>query len=410
MTGVATASFEVLTPLAGSMSSQLESYTKFATGFILMWGGSTVDVSYSNPFHHSTEDSPFNITKALPFDEGDILRISGMEEVEAVYRIAVMSAAYIPTKEQQQKMREKYEWYEWPENETSKVLWNTGLVGVEASAAQVGPLPYANVEEGLFLQPGETDVVVVSNLIEKDWGFTVGNELPLIIQNETRRLKVVGVYSGLLPTAMDPGYTAVMDLRELFRLLDVTPSERRYNALLIKLGEISLAQSIVRSLREEYPQAQVHYQYSLAKTTIELVSSTLTAYNLTRNLLLVVSATIIVLIRLIDLLRHRRELGLYVAIGWRERDILQYMLWQSALIGLIGAAVGTLLAVASGGYLSDVLISERLKSTLMISLQVPDPTLLSFALLIALALSTLTFGVGYLYIRSLTPFRILEGA
>lgn len=401
--GVATASFEVLSPIADSMSNQLESYTKFATGFIIMHGGATVSVSYFNPFHYSPEDLPgdfpYNITKALPFNEEEIANISIMEGVEVVYRIAIMSAAYIPTKEQQEKMGN-------PENST--VIWDTGLVGVEAEAALAGLLPYANVEKGRFLRPRESDAVVVSNLLEKDWGFTVGDEIPLIILNEERRFKIIGIYSGLLPTAMDPGFTAVMDLDELFRLLNVDPSDGRYNALLIKVGEPSLAQSIVNALREEYPMAQVHYQFAFAETSIELLSSTVNTYDLILNLFLVVSAAIIILIRLIDLLRHRRELGLYMGVGWRERDILSYMLWQSAIIGLIGATVGILLTVAVGGYLSEALVPERLKYTFPISMQVPDPAFLPFAWLIALVLSMLTFTAGYLYIRRLTPLKALE--
>ncbi len=408
MIGVATASFEVLTPIADSMSNQLESYTKFATGFIMMWGGATVGVDVSNPFYHYPED--FNITKALPFNEEDIANISSREGVEVVYRIAIMSTTHIPTKEQQEKTLEEYRSRGILENlpENATVMWGAGLVGVEAEAARVGLLPYANVEKGRFLQPRESDAVVVSNLLERDWGFTVDDEIPLRILNEEHMFKIVGVYSGLLPTAMDPGFTAVMDLDELFRLLDVDPSDRRYNTLLIKVEEPSLAQSIVNALREEYPMAQVHYQFAFAETSIELLSSTVNTYDLIRNLLLVVSAATIILIRLIDLLRHRRELGLYMGIGWRERDILSYMLWQSAIIGLLGATVGILLTMATGGYLSEALVPERLKYTFTIPSQVPDPAFLLFAPLIALVLSTLTFTVGYLYIRRLTPLKALE--
>jgi len=414
MIGVATASFEVLTPIAGSMSSQLESYTKFATGFVTMWGGSTVGVSYFNPFHPQDFPGhyPLNITKALPFNEDNIVKISSMEGVKAVYRVVIMSAAYIPPEEEQERLLEERRkmFPNLPISDNLTLMVDMGLVGVEAEAAQAGPLPYANIEKGRFLRARETDTVVVSNLIEKNWGFTVGEEIPLIILKEERKLKIVGVYSGLLPTAMDPGDTVVMDLDALFRLLDVAPSEGRYNALLIGLREPSLAQSIVGALRRGYPQAQVHYQYGLAKTSIELLSSTANTYDLTRNLLLVVSATMIVLVRLIDLLRHRRELGLYVAIGWRERDLLKYMLWQSVIIGLMGATVGILFTVAMGGYLSEALIPERLKYTLIIPRQVPDPHLLPFALLIALALSTLTFAAGYLHFRRLTPLKMLEEA
>jgi len=409
MIGVATASFEVLAPIADSMSNQLESYTKFATGFVTMWGGGTVGVDFWNPFHFSPEDIPgstFNITKSLPFDEKDIANMSSMEGVETVYRTAIMAAAYTPTKEQREKMHERFPDIERREDATG--TWDTCLVCVEAEAALAGLLPYANVEKGRFLRPGETDAVVVSTILEKEWGFTVGDEIPLIIWNDEHRFKIVGVYSGLLPTAMDFGFTAVMELDELFTFLDVDPSDGRFNALFIKVGEPSLAQPIVKALREEYPTAQVHYEFAFIETSMELLSSTLNTYDLIRNLLLLVSAATIILIRLIDLLRHRRELGLYMGIGWRERDILSYMLWQSAIIGLIGATVGILLTVATGGYLSEALVPERLKYMFSISTQVPDPAFLPLAPLIALVLSTLTFAAGYLYIRRLTPLKALE--
>jgi ABC-type antimicrobial peptide transport system permease subunit len=391
----------------------VESYAKFSTGFIELWGGRTVGVDISNPFYPETfpEGSHFNITESLPFGKNDLLDISNMKGVESVFRIVVLSTSYALTEDQLQKLREKYSlgiFPEFSENVTSIVL-GIDLVGVEAYAAQIGSLSYANIEKGRFLQPEDANAAVIRSLIEEDLGFTVDGQIPLRILNQERNFRIVGVFSGPPSTIMETGYTVAIDLDELFSLLGATPEQERYNVLLVKVKELSDAETIISELRKEYPKAQVYYRYSLAKTSIDLMSSAASTYSFSRNLLLVTSAVMVVLIRLLDLLRNRQELGLYMAVGWKNGYIVKYMLWNSIIIGLIGTTVGILFSVATGEYFLKILVPKSSENMLAIHLTVLDPVLLLQAFLVVLTLSALSFVAGYLYYQRLTIARVLEG-
>ena len=57
---------------------------------------------------------------------------------------------------------------------------------------------------------------------------------------------------------------------------------------------------------------------------------------------------LIVILRLIEFSRNRRDLGLLIALGWKEKEILKYQLIGSLTVGLLGAASEVAMSYAMG--------------------------------------------------------------
>lgn len=67
---------------------------------------------------------------------------------------------------------------------------------------------------------------------------------------------------------------------------------------------------------------------------------------------LIASVFGIINVMTISILERRKEIGVYKAMGARDRDIFTIFLTESALLGLLGWLLGTLLALASGWLIS----------------------------------------------------------
>jgi len=382
--GTATSSFEILLSLTDSLTRQQQSYTKYNIGFIIMYGGKPAIIDDTDPFKKSTNA----VVQNYPFNNTIASKISNKDGIEAVYRVTVVKVPHQLSEE--------------------KVY--LGLVGVETEAAGAAVLPYANMWKGRFLSPNNDDCAVISNKLEEESGFTLNDHISLKIHNETETFSIIGVFGGLLPEELDPGKTIVIDLDRFWEIMNASSREHRYSALLVKVADPELGQNVTRQLREEYGRKEIYvvYQYTLARYTLELMSTTVSLYRITNILMLVASSAIIMLIRLVDLMKRKNELGLLTAIGWRERDVTMYLLLQSLLLGLIGSALGLMMAVGIGPLISKSLIPTELAFRAEIKLEVPSPAYLPYGVLVAITLSALAFTWGYLYYRRLTPLKMLE--
>lgn len=396
--GLSISTYEIVAPLTNSISDQLDSYSRYASGFVIVWGGGSFDISYGLNFSslHSIEQTPF--------DEGDISDIYEIEGVKAIYRTLITSTNYQLTEEQQRRLREEFPYHI---GNATNILLDVALIGIELESTRAGLLPYSNIERGRFLEETDRGMVVVSNLLEKDFGFTIETEVSVPILGVEHSFRVVGIYSGLLPSGLDPGDTMIMSLDELLGYLMIPSSESRYNVLLVGIDDPSHAMRIVDVLRANYPGVQAHYEYARAQSYLELLNKNLRTSVLIQNTLQIVLAAIIVLVRVVDLSRNRMEFGIYTAVGWRENDLIFFLLCQSVIMSILGSAVGVVLVFSVGKIMLRAFGPLAVGQT-SISYNIPDYQLLLHAPIIAIALSTITFLIGYLWFRRLTPLMLLE--
>jgi len=356
---------------------------KYNAGFIIMYGGHPITVGQLTP-----SVNPFEAAEhSYPLNEAIVSEVTQVDGVEAVFRVLVM------------KFR----------HELDGESVDLGLVGVETRAAQATILPYANIWKGRFIDPEEVGCAVVSNDLEKELGLTVGDRMSLSVLGSGLDYEIVGVYGRLLGEQLDPGATVVVDLTGLLDALDIS-GEQRYSALLVKVSEPEMGRELGKALRSNYSNEgiEVVFQGTLADYSVNLISTTTAIYRTTNALILLTAAAVIVLIRLIDLVKSRGELGLLTSVGWRERDITTYLLMKSLMLGLMGSVLGLTLAAGFGPYISNALIRRERTFMAEIRVQTLNPVHMAYIPVLAVILSALGFIGGYLYYRRLTPLKMLE--
>jgi len=380
MIATAMATYMALSSVADNMRNRQEAYTKYNAGFIIMYGGTPVGLR-SDLFNSPSLNS-------YPFDDEIISQIESREGVEDVYRVTIVQLPY-----------------QMPNGGHIPI----GLIGVETRAAKAAILPYANMWEGKFLTSADNDSVII-NIGLNNAISQASDEIVLHVLGRNYTLSKIGVYDSLLPEEMDPSESVVVDLDTFWQMIGVPPRLQRYSSLLIQVKDPAWGRKIAEELRNDYSKGDLYiiYQYELAKASVELMRSTAIFYGFIDALMLVVVAAVIVLIRILDLIKRKGEIGLLTAVGWRERDLVFYLFSQSLIIGVVGAALGIVISFVSGPQLSRALIPAELYIMTNVGPEAPAITYLPYALLLTVSFSITAFVGAYLYYRRLTPLKMLE--
>ncbi|OGD48296.1 hypothetical protein A3K78_06535 [Candidatus Bathyarchaeota archaeon RBG_13_52_12] len=372
MIGISTASYVTLSLFTDSLIEEQNAYTKYNLGYITLY--------QDEPMFFG--DKVFTCYSSYPFSDQDAYDILQEEGVETVYKISIVKIPY-----------------------RNGVI---GLIGIESGAEESAMLPYANIQEGSYLNPAYTDEAIVN--IGLATAYVLDDKVSLEIKGSEHTFRIVGVYDSLLPKQMDPEHAVAVDLETYWGLLDTPPSDRRYSSLLISSIEPEQGETLARNLRERYSNKTglyVSYQYALAKYTIDLLHSASNFYNTLNVILLVTAAGSILLVRLIDMLERRKEIGLLTVLGWKERDIVIYMLVQTCLVSFSGFLLGATLLVIGGENVTRLLVSQELSQLAYIRLGSIGEYLLPM-LLLPLSFSTLAFLAAYVFYKRHTPLSMMR--
>lgn len=368
-------SFIILGSMSDELSQTQATITRYNVGFALMYGGSPM---------YLIKDIFTLAPNSYPFSEESVVKVLSIEGVQSVYRVTTVTIPY--------------------QVEGGDTL-SLGLIGVETGAVRDALLPYANMVSGRFLDAEDLNGAVINfGLTGKIRPGTENLTLSTLGRNTT--LRVLGVYDSFLPREMDPQESVLVDQSTFWSM--VNASKHRYSALLVSVKNPADGAGVTSKLMNEFPGASVIYQYKLAEHTVGLLSSTSILYGVISALVVIVAAATVVLLRVLDLVKRRRELGLLMVIGWREESIVGYLFNQSLILGLSGAAVGMGISYTLGLYLIGILTPYELTASEARVSLVLNPSYFLYASLLAIFFSVFAFVITYLFYRRLTPLKMLE--
>jgi ABC-type lipoprotein release transport system permease subunit len=411
--GMNVASYQIVLPVVSGISSKLRDYTEFAAGYIVLGpikANPLVLWYVANPFTKSPDDLLRSWTRggSYPYTDADVENISKIEGVKEVLRECLLGTDLIPNAtvlDYWNKERQKLG------GDPRPHLPQGWLLAVDANVLDVGLVPYFQISEGRFFKPEDANAILVDETTAKELLINAGQEIRVGIAGKNVTHTVIGIYNSF---PLDPGgysrsgwYAIMMDLNHLFSFFPANDTDVRYSSLFVKLDGPGYADSVKDKLEKMYPLSPLSYNKAMTESLTQQLSLTLSTSSLLSNLLLGVSVAGICVVSLIDLMRKRRELGLYTTIGWRDNDILFRLLRRSFTLGFAGSALGLILAFVMGRQIYQALISGQVKFVVNVP-QIPTPELMPYALFLALGLSLLSFTVGYIYYRRITPLKMLE--
>lgn len=371
---ISSSSFIVLGSISDGLGRTQAEYAHYNLGFVIVYDSSPL---------YLTQDLFSYDQIGYPFTEESVDKVLSIDGVQAVYRVTVVLIGY--------------------KLDTGD-YYDLGLIGIDTEASRDAVLPYANMMNGRFLSKEDTGCAVINFKLSELMPTTTNMTLNILGRKTT--LRIIGVYNSLLPQEIDPLRSVLVDQYTFWQM--VNTSRRKYSSILLSVKDPSRVEGVVSKLREEFPGASVIYQYDLAQHTVSLMSSTSILYGTINALVNAVAAATVVLLRVLDLTKRKRELGLLMAVGWSEGSIINYLFIQSLFLGLSGAAIGITASCAAGMYVTSLLTPMELTKTGTSIRLGLNPSYFPYAVSLAISFSIIAFVATYLCYRRLTPLRMLE--
>ena len=216
--------------------------------------------------------------------------------------------------------------------------------GVDACYEFTVTGPFLEVTQGEVLNPdSDMPTIMLGKGLAQQFGTHIGDSLTLLTTTVDGTLngvdaKVVGIFGTGVPE---------MDQRKLYVSLNVAQNliaTRRVSTLSVYLKNTALTMAYVDKLKQRYPQLATRSWDELA-----------TFYHGVRNLydrIFAVMGFVIVIVVLLSIINtigmtvveRTREIGTLAALGALPGELLFNFVIEAAMIGVIGSAIGMLVA------------------------------------------------------------------
>jgi putative ABC transport system permease protein len=227
-------------------------------------------------------------------------------------------------------------------------LGDGGLVGVPVHGWPANALGFNGLKAtaGEKFGPGARKVAMLGKSLAENLKKKPGDDVE--IEGET--FKVAGIFDSF--NVYENG-SAVVPIRDLQELMDQPGQVNEFQIVLDEsaANQPNVNEEVARrieSLKDEAGHklglaAMPTQQYISGST--ELRFSRAMAW-VTSTIALVIGAVGMLNTMIMSVMDRTQEIGVLRAIGWRKSRIVRMILWESLLISLIGAVLGTMAAIA----------------------------------------------------------------
>ncbi len=428
--------FSIIVPLTLSLNQIMKRYSEFSINLIEVEPKASHKTEIYLPSYPVTmnELRAFeNLTlrwykKGLFFTEDDVNRISQIDGVKKVVRVQQFNLCFNLT---------KYGEYlrdlglEPPEGYKPPEIIRTSVFCLEVEKVQ-GVLAYFNnIIEGRFLEPGENGTVVISyaEMIPPELmgGLPFGEgkvpeKVYFIIGNVTYEFSVVGVVVAdpfKVQSIADLSYMRELIIKEFKPLTDHPVFLDFYTRVFVLCESVDDVIPVAKAIRDIYPEAGVYFQAVQSRMIVEILKTFTSTYNFMAISTFVVTVSVALLARVVEVRRKKEEIGLLKALGWRDRDILLMVVSMSVFIGLISGGLSVVVSLVVGYYLRLFLMPDlpRTHPTIQYELEavfevlvrrLPDVRFLVLAPFVGVLISVVGALLMSVYILRLTPADALK--
>jgi putative ABC transport system permease protein len=258
------------------------------------------------------------------------------------------------------------------------------LVGVDlATALKIRAYP---LQEGRFLQPGDSRAVVVAPAVAKAWNAKPGDTVRLPTPQGVRELTLVGILS---PAPTQQILLLLDSAQEFFN------SAGRINTIDLSVSAGTAVDAVKTDLERRLGAT---YKVGTGAGDLSFLSSLqigLVVANMFGVLTLFMAGFLIFNTFRAVVVERRHDLGMLRAVGATRRTIISLILVESALQGVVGTAIGLVL-----GYLFAAAVTTAMSGFLEQFMSVRMTELVITPAVLALAIS---LGIGVTMLAGLLP-------
>ncbi|PPL16142.1 ABC transporter permease, partial [Microterricola pindariensis] len=230
------------------------------------------------------------------------------------------------------------------------------VLGLDPSAAAVGPLSSVTLSDGRTLSTADSDSSVA--VLDADYATTAGLAVGDTIAVGDSSLEVVGIVSSNSADAA----TAANVYIPLAVAQQLSGLDGQLSTVYVQAASSNDIAQVQSELEAALPDATVSTQADLASSvsgSLATASSLVTSLGLWLSVAVLLAAFLLaILFTISGVNRRTREFGTLKAIGWSNRRIVGQVAGESTVQGLIGGAVGVVVGLI--GVLAINLVSPTL--------------------------------------------------
>jgi putative ABC transport system permease protein len=227
-------------------------------------------------------------------------------------------------------------------------------VVIQGFPRDAGPLENVKLIAGRAMGPRDRRVVMLGKVLAQNLDKTVGQSFE-VVPGET--FQVVGIYESF--NVFENG-SMIMALDELQQLMG---REGEVTHFMVRSDQHDQAtlERLRRQIKALAPAIEAMPTRQYVDASVEIRMARSVAW-LTSSIALIVGTIGMINTMLTAVFERTRELAVLRAIGWRKARVVRLILWESVLLGLAGAAVGTVVAIGLTQFLSRLPASGRMVS------------------------------------------------
>lgn len=217
-----------------------------------------------------------------------------------------------------------------------------------------------DVESGRLLEPADKFVAVIGSGVANDiFEQPVGTNMVLTING--RSVRVVGI---LESEGGNSDRQITMPIDAAVEVIEDAEKDS-FDSIVVKVEDVDTVESVAEEIETKLmisrhvTERDRDFSVSESKSMIENVSQTLGAMNMFLGAIaavsLVVGAVGIANTMFTSVLEKTKEIGTMKAIGAKNRDIMMIFIFNSAMVGFVGGALGVIFGSIASVYLPPML-------------------------------------------------------
>jgi putative ABC transport system permease protein len=205
---------------------------------------------------------------------------------------------------------------------------------------------------GRKLAEGDRRVVMLGKVLALNLNKKCGDRFDVV---PGEPFQIIGVYESF--NIFENG-SMIVPLAELQRLMDRQGEVTAFTVVTQQSDKASL-DKLRQEIKALAPYLEAMPTREYVDTAVEIRMARAVAW-LTSALALIIGTIGMINTMLTAVFERTREISVLRAIGWRKLSVVKLILWESVLLALAGAVVGTVLAIGLTQLLSMIPASGRL--------------------------------------------------
>ncbi len=220
------------------------------------------------------------------------------------------------------------------------------IVGVIPGKEKLITKLYKKVNEGSYFTSNKKNRVLISEKMAKKLNAKLKSKIVLTFQDYNGNLtgasfKVEGIYS--TQNAMFDNQNIFVKKSDIDRLLNMPQNTSHEIAIL--LNSYRKTEPVVQKISSQLPDSYIVRGWYDIDPYLKLTSS-LTSYMLTifMSIIMLALGFAIVNTMLMVILERTKELGMIMAIGMNKYKVFRMIMYETTMLGVVGAVVGILVS------------------------------------------------------------------